>query len=259
MSNILIQDFVLLLLIFLRIMTAFTAAPIFGHNAFPILPRVFLAFLISYIVKISIMNKVPVIDISTYGLFSNSVKEIIMGLIIGFFLQLVFYAISFAGSLIGFHLGFSIVELFNPSDDSQSNLMSQFFSMVAILLFFIVNGHHYIIRSLALSFDIVKPGGFRFTKPLFQMLVSGSGSIFLIALKIASPIIVSFLLIHIAEAIISKIIPQMQVFFVTQPVKSGAGLLMVAALIPVYVYVIKDMLRAYEDSLILLIRAIGQN
>lgn len=258
MSNIILQDFVLLLLIFLRIISTFTTAPVFGHNAFPILPRVFLSFIIAYIIKLSIMHKVPLLDLSTYGLFTNAIKEIIMGLIIGFFLQLVFHSISFAGSLIGFHLGFSIVELFNPMDDSQTSLMSEFFSMVAILIFFLINGHHYIIRSLGVSFDLVKPGGFSFTKPLFQILIMSSGSIFLIALKIASPIIISFFLIHIAEAIISKVIPQMQVFFVTQPVKSGIGLLLLAALLPVYVYVIKDLLRSYEDSLLSVIKSIGK-
>lgn len=258
MSTLLVQDFVLLILIFLRVMSAFTAAPVFGHNAFPMLPRIFLAFLVSYIIKLTLQSHLPAVDITMSSLFTNGLKEIVTGLILGYMLQLVFYGISFAGSLIGFDLGFSLAELFNPGDDSDSNIMGQFFSMAALLVFFLVNGHHYLIRSLALSFTIVKPGAFVFTKPLYQILINGSGSVFVIALKIASPIIISFFLIHIAEGIIAKVVPQMQVFFVTQPLKAGAGLLLLASLIPVYIFVIKDMLKLYEDTLVAVIKSIGQ-
>jgi flagellar biosynthetic protein FliR len=80
-------------------------------------------------------------------------------------------------------------------------------------------------------------------------------SVFVIAIKIAAPVLVSFFLIHIAEGIVARVIPQMQVFFVTQPLKIGLGFAMLAMVIPTYVYVIKSLLRSYEESLYQLIKA----
>ena len=68
---------------------------------------------------------------------------------------------------------------------------------------------------------------------------------------------VSFFLINIAEGILARIIPQMQVFFVTQPLKLMIGFLMLAFIVPVYIYVLKGLLRNFEDGLLTLIKAIG--
>ena len=89
------------------------------------------------------------------------------------------------------------------------------------------------------------------------MIIVYAASVFVIAVKIASPIMVSFFLIHIAEGIIARIIPQMQVFFVTQPLKIGIGLLMLAAITPLYLYVIKNLLQDYESKLYNLIQAMA--
>jgi flagellar biosynthetic protein FliR len=75
--------------------------------------------------------------------------------------------------------------------------------------------------------------------------------------KIAAPIMVSFFLIHIGEGIIARVIPQMQVFFVTQPLKIGLGFALLAGITPIYVYVIKNLLQDYENSLFNLIKAMG--
>jgi flagellar biosynthetic protein FliR len=80
----------------------------------------------------------------------------------------------------------------------------------------------------------------------------------IIAVKIASPIIVSYFLIQIAEGILGKVIPQMQVFFVAQPLVIGIGFTLLISLVPVYLYVIKYLLKGTEDNLMFLIKAMGQ-
>jgi flagellar biosynthetic protein FliR len=68
---------------------------------------------------------------------------------------------------------------------------------------------------------------------------------------------VSFFLVHLAEGIIAKVIPNIQVFFVTQPIKIGLGLVVIIAVIPFYVLVVKYLLQGYEYQLLELIRAMG--
>ncbi len=257
MSGILITDFIIVILIFLRILSAFMAAPIFNSTAFPVLPKLFLAFVISYIIFLTIDTSSINVNISLWWLFINGVKEIFTGLVIGFMLQMVFWGIQYAGGLIGFNMGLTMAEVFNPMDNTQSNIIGEALNIGAILIFFLIDGHHYIIRGLSYSFTVISIGKFSFTKPLYELLIKYSASVFIIAVKISAPIMVSFFLIHIGEGIIARIIPQMQVFFVTQPLKIGLGFALLAGITPLYVYLIKNLLQDYENSLFNLIKAMG--
>lgn len=252
-----IVDFIIVILIFIRISTALISSPIFGSKIVPTIPKLFLSIVLAYIVYLTI-DKNAITSVPTgYMIVILSIKEAITGLVIGFMLQFVFWGVSYAGTLIGFDMGLTMAEVFNPSSDVNNNIVGEFLYYGALMIFFIINGHHYIISSLKFSFSVIPLGKFTLTKPVYDLIVIYSSSIFIIAVKIASPIMVSFFLIHIAEGIVARIIPQMQVFFVTQPLKIGIGLLMLAAITPLYLYIIKNLLQDYEGKLFSLIEAMG--
>ncbi|HMN22865.1 MAG: flagellar biosynthetic protein FliR [Ignavibacteriaceae bacterium] len=252
-----IVDFIIVILIFIRISTALISSPIFGSKIVPTIPKLFLSIVLAYIVYLTI-DKNAITSVPTgYMIVILSIKEAITGLVIGFMLQFVFWGVSYAGTLIGFDMGLTMAEVFNPSSDVNNNIVGEFLYYGALMIFFIINGHHYIISSLKFSFSVIPLGKFTLTKPVYDLIVIYSSSIFIIAVKIASPIMVSFFLIHIAEGIVARIIPQMQVFFVTQPLKIGIGLLMLAAITPLYLYIIKNLLQDYEGKLYSLIEAMG--
>mgnify|MGYP001300108460 CR=1 FL=1 len=252
-----IVDFIIVILIFIRISTALISSPIFGSKIVPTIPKLFLSIVLAYIVYLTI-DKNAITSVPTgYMIVILSIKEAITGLVIGFMLQFVFWGVSYAGTLIGFDMGLTMAEVFNPSSDVNNNIVGEFLYYGALMIFFIINGHHYIISSLKFSFSVIPLGKFTLTKPVYDLIVIYSSSIFIIAVKIASPIMVSFFLIHIAEGIVARIIPQMQVFFVTQPLKIGIGLLMLAAIPPLYLYIIKNLLQDYEGKLYSLIEAMG--
>lgn len=257
MTNILVVDFVLVLMIFLRIAAAFVAAPVFGNQALPATLKMVLALTISYIIFLTISKEPNTIPINLFSLFINGLKEIMTGLLIGFMLNFVFYGVNYAGTLIGFDMQLSMSEMFNPMDETSSNIIGEVLNFGAILIFFLIDGHHYFIRGLAYSFNIVHVGHFAINESVFNLIMQYTSGIFIIAIKIASPLLVTFFLIHIAEGIISRVIPQMQVFFVTQPLKLALGFIMIASVVPIYVYVIKNLLKAYEDNLFGLIKAMG--
>jgi flagellar biosynthetic protein FliR len=258
MINIPIAEFIIVLLIFLRILAAFVSSPIYGNQAVPALVKVFLSLVISYIVFLTIDKSKIIVEYNMAWIFTNAVKEIISGLILGFMLNFVFHGISYAGSQIGFEMGLSMSEVFNPIDNSSENVIGNIFFYGAIVLFFLINGHHYIISGIVYSFSVFPIGKFTINEPVYELLVKYSGEVFVIAIKIASPIIVSYFLIKIAEGIVGKVIPQMQVFFVAQPLLIGVGLLLLISLVPVYLYVIKYLLSGYENNLYSLIKAMGQ-
>ncbi len=258
MINIPVEDFIIVLLIFMRIFAAFASSPIYGHKAIPALVKVFLALVISYIVFLTIDKSNLVIEYNLAWLFVNAMKEIITGLIIGFTLNFIFHGISYAGILMGFNIGLSMASELNPVDGTSGNVIGDLLYFASLLLFFLINGHYYLISSLVYSFAIIHIGKFTINQPVYELIVKYSAAVFIIAVKIASPIFVSFVLIQIAEGIMTKVIPQFQIFFVAQPLLIGIGLFMLASLAPVYLYVVKYLLKGYEDNLVTLIRAMGQ-
>lgn len=258
MINIPVGEFVIAILIFLRIISAFTSAPVYGDQSVPVLTRIFLSMLITYIIFLTIDKSAIVVETNITWLVTNGVKEIITGLIIGFMLNFVFHGVSYAGELIGFDMELSMAASLNPFDATSSNDIGQVLFFGTVLIFFLINGHHYVISGLVYSFSVVHIGKFSITETTFQLLIKYAGTVFVIAVKIASPILVSYFLIYLAEGIMTKVIPQMQVFFVSQPLIVGLGYVLMAGLIPVYVYVIKYLLKGYETNLATLIKAMGQ-
>ncbi|MHB8578616.1 MAG: flagellar biosynthetic protein FliR [Ignavibacteriaceae bacterium] len=258
MINIPELDFIIVLLIFLRIFSAFVSSPVYSNKAVPVLMKVFLSLIISYIVFLTIDKSKIVVETNLGWLFTNAMTEIFTGLVIGFMLNFVFHGISFAGSLIGFNMGLSMAEALNPVDGFSNNVIGNILSMASLLLFILINGHLYVISGLFYSFSIVHIGKNTFTEPVYQLLIRYSAGIFIIAVKIASPFIVSYFLVYIAEGIMARVIPQMQVFFVSQPIMLGLGFILLTTLVPIYFYVIKYMLSGYEDNLVSLIKAMGQ-
>ena len=209
-----IIDFIIVFLIFVRVSTALIASPVFGSRTIPTLPKIFLSLIIAYIVYLTIDRSVLTNVPTGWMLVILSIKEAITGLVMGFMMQFVFWGVSYAGTLIGFDMGLTMAEVFNPSSEESGNVIGEFLYYGALMVFFLINGHHYIISSIKHSFSVIPLGKFTINKPVYDLIVIYAASVFVIAVKIASPIMVSFFLVHIGEGIIARIIPQMQVFII---------------------------------------------
>ena len=257
MNHILVFDFIIVFLIFLRIIAAFVSAPIFNNQALPVLAKIFLAFVIAYIIFLVRDNSAVKVETGLFWLFTNAIKEIITGLLIGYSLNLVFYGFSYAGSLIGFDMELEMAQALNPMDNTDTNILGEAIYLAAILVFLLINGHYYLIRALAYSFTVIPIGKYAISKPVFDLILKYSAGVFIIAIKISAPFLVSFFLVNVAEGIIARVIPQMQVFFVVQPLKISLGFLLLIITSPLIIFTIKSLLRSFEDNLFVLVKAMG--
>ncbi|MBI3124083.1 MAG: flagellar biosynthetic protein FliR [Ignavibacteriales bacterium] len=257
MKEILIGDFLIVLLMFLRILAMMIAAPVLGHNSIPTITRIFIAFVVAYITFLTVDKSKIVLDVNLASIFLAAVKEIITGTIIGTVINFVFYGISYAGHMIGFDMGLTMAEVLDPSQETSNNVVGEVIFYGSMMLFIIINGHHYLISATVASFKIVPVAKYTITEPLIGLIIKYSFSVFAIAMKIAAPVVVSFLLVHIAEGIIARVIPQIQIMYITQPLKIGLGLVFLSVLVPLYIYVIKNMLQGYEDQLSQMLNAMS--
>lgn len=257
MLDFLVNNFVGFLLIFLRVLALFFAAPVLNDSSVPNKVRILMALFFAYIITLFVKPAININEITIWFLLISAIKEIVIGLIIGFFTYMIFWAISFAGSLMGFDLGLSIAELISPNLDLNADVVSMIFYVFALLIFVLINGPEYLIRSIYYSFKIVPVTKMNLTNITEGIIISESAKVFVIAVKIAAPILITFLLFDIAESIMSRIIPQMQVFFVLYPVRMWLGFVLISGSMLFFFYTIKNLLQLNEENLIRLINSMG--
>jgi len=148
---------------------------------------------------------------------------------LGLSMQLVFEAAQFAGQVVGVQTGFSLITLLDPQTQADTPVLSIFHQLIALLIFFQLNVHHWLLRGLATSFSYLPPGA-SLTHSLASMaLLQSAGSIWLVGLEIAAPVVVATLVVDIALGFLGKASPQLPVVLVGLSVKNILGLAVLAA------------------------------
>jgi len=254
MTEILIKDFLGGVMIFLRIGAMFTIVPVFNNRNIPLLPKLTLALLITYILVYTVDLSPVQYEEGLIFLAIMGIKEIITGLIMGATLRFIFDGIGYAALHIGRDMGLVMLEMFDPSTESQNNMLSILFIMLATIVFILINGHHFIIESLAYSFNVIPLGHYTVNGNVVELIIKYSAMMFILSVKISAPIMVAFFLLHLASGIISRVSPNFQVFFVLLPLKLLLGMALLATILPLYVYVFRTLLINYEDKLLELIK-----
>ena len=255
MLELLVNNFVGFLLVFVRVLALFIAAPVLGDRAIPMLTRILFSVFLAYILVMITKVNISIENTNLWLIASYAVREMVVGLLIGFFMHLIFWAVSFAGSIMGFDLGLSLAELISPMQELNADVVSLSIFFLGMFVFLLVDGPEFLVRALYYSFKVIPLGGINLTHDVETTLIKKSAEVFVIAVKIASPIMVTFFLLDISEGIMSKIIPQMQVFFVLYPLRLALGLLMVAVSMVFFFFVIKGLLSIHEESMLSLIKA----
>ena len=229
-----LDQFHVFLLILLRVSAVLIAAPIFGHRSFLARAKVGLAVMVTFIVFPLVVDKgfVPPVGIWPYVFLM--MREVIMGLILGFAVLLVFVAIQFAGQLAGLQMGFGIVNVIDPQSSNQISILGQFLNILAILTVLTLNGHHMILSGLVSSFDIVPLGGVVFNSEVLQKLTELTAEVFVAALKISAPVMMALFLVSVAMGVLARTVPQMNVFIVGFPVQIAVGLVALMISLPMF-------------------------
>jgi flagellar biosynthetic protein FliR len=159
-------------------------------------------------------------------------KELLIGLAFAFVVGTLFAAVAVAGSFLDTAIGFSYGSLVDPFTGVQSSVLQQAYSLVGILVFIAIGGDAWVVKGLAHTYDLV---------PIDQMpalggLVSGVQvafvSIFVSAIQVAGPVLLAIVLTDAAFGLVSRVVPQLNVFGVGFPAKVAVGLLLVGVSLP---------------------------
>jgi len=160
--------------------------------------------------------------------------EAFLGILLGFAAALPFAGIRMAGELVGVQMGFGIASVFDPRQEQQISVTAQFYDLLAVLLFLLLDGHHLLLRALGTSVQALPPGQAAFGGRAVQQIVALGGSLFIIALSVGGPLIAVLFLADAAMGFVARTVPQMNIFIVGIPVKIGLGLLAIALTLPFF-------------------------
>ena len=208
------------------------SAPLFDSKTIPVIFKAGLAIAISIVLVpvLNLNNIVFVEEIIPFGI--GLAGEIILGIIIGLSVKLVFAGIQLAGKLTGLQMGFAIADILDPITSSQVSITGQFNFLVAMLIFLIINAHHWFLIALAESFQLIPPFNFNFTTAIIEQIMILAGNLFVIAVKVGAPVIAALLITSVTMGLIARTVPQMQIFIVAMPLKIIVGLLFLGLSLP---------------------------
>ena len=154
--------------------------------------------------------------------------EVIVGLILGLTLTFVVEGAELAGQIMGFQLGYSLVNVIDPQTQVDTPVLSIFHQGVVLLLFLQLGVHHWLLRGLAKSFEYLPPGVASATPAATGELLHAAGAMLTIAVQIAAPALSATLLADIVLGLIGKASPRLPVLFTGLSIKALVGFLVLA-------------------------------
>jgi flagellar biosynthetic protein FliR/FlhB len=211
-------------MVFLRMLAFCSTVPIFYPKGTPTTMKIFIAGILSFLIA-------PTIDTtSLLEVNSNSyliifmINEVISGLLMGLVTNTVFNIMKMAGQLMDTSVGLGMINLFDPNTNTNSTLIENLIYWISLMIFFIIDGHHLLIRLLIQSFKSIGLGQSILSLGSIWVAVDSMISCFTIGVKIAIPIVLIILITEIVLGLISRTVPQLNIMILGLPVKLLVGL-----------------------------------
>lgn len=212
------------LAIFARIMGAMAFAPIFGNRAVTRRVRIFIG--IGCALAVFSANPYAPLGYSTFLEYSVLlVKEVVVGVTMGFMANITLTIIGAAGQFIDREIGFSMVSEFDQSMNTDVTITAEFYNMLVMIIMLCCNMHYFVISALADSFQLIPLGDVALDSgALYNTMVHYVADYFVISLRIALPIMISTMLLNVVLGVLAKTAPQMNMFVIGMQLKIFVGL-----------------------------------
>jgi flagellar biosynthesis protein FliR len=226
------KDTLSFLFIFVRVGIIFAIIPLFSAEIVPRRITAVIAIFLSFVILPIVPT--PAVDaqnLNVLTLIVLMIHELMVGLCLGLAINVIFAGVQIAGELIGFQMGFSIVNVVDPMTGVDAPITANVLYILAFLLFLSFGGDHMLIKALVESFSIIPVKAGLPHQAFLMAVISYTAEAFVIGVKVSAPVIGILLLVNIAFAIMSRAIPQMNVFIMAFPVTIAIGLIFMIVII----------------------------
>jgi len=216
-----------ILLISVRISGVLLLSPLFSIAQLPIRIRILFLLGLSLVLYLGLAIS-PLHSLASIGgLISAIITEVIVGALMAFGIFTAFAAFMFGGRVMDFQMGFGVANLIDPATNTQAPLIGTLLNIMGVMTFFLLDAHHMILRGLAYSFDKI-PVGTPINELNMLAVIQQFGIVFSYGIALASPVILTLLLVDVGVAVAARTMPQINIFIVAMPLKIFIGLMVLA-------------------------------
>lgn len=234
------------LLIFCRVGAAMMVMPGIGDSY--VSPRVRLLFSVGLSVVLTplLMNTMPPLPGSALMLTLLIIAEVLIGAFIGMIARTIFSALHVAGTVIAYQSSLAVSSIFDPVTGTQTAVLSNFMTIVALTVMFALNLHHLLIASVVQSYELFVPGQYPLVEDMFKYHLKLLGDCFALGILLAAPHIAFSFVFYLMGGLMTRLMPNFQIFFVMMSPQVVIAFLLIFALLPTLVEVFTNFM---EDQL----------
>lgn len=224
-------NFVAFLMVTARVSGIFTFNPIFSRQNVPIRIKVGTTLVMSMVTMSYMGDSLVYVNSGVFAMAMDLAKELLIGLVLGFFVNLILTVIIYAGEVMDTQIGFGMAKAMDPMTGIQMPLFANLFYYLFILYFFIVGGHLKYVQLFVTSYDIL-PISYSFTPDtlnLIRFIVDYLGVVLTLAVQFAMPILAAELITEFIIGVMMKAVPTIQIFVINIQLKIVIGLFVLLA------------------------------
>ncbi len=238
------EEFQRFLICLARIAGFISAIPVLFANQTPVRVRAGFVFMSGLLLFPVMEATIPDISFTTITFLLLMISEVLLGSLIGLVARMIFTAVEFGGTVIGYQMGFAAANVFDPQSQRQLSLISQFQNVFAILIFLSINGHHIFFQMAVESYKILPPGVFNISGDAIPYLMTLSSRIFMLGVQFSAPVLAVLLLSGLILGILARVFPQLNVFLLSFPLNIGLSFTVIALTLPLVTILIR---REFDD------------
>jgi len=213
------------MLVFFRVVSMLWMIPLLSSRYVSVTFKAGVSLLIAFLLYGTVDVAVDVLG-DPFAFLLIIAKEAFIGITIGFVVKVVFSSITVAGDVMSLQTGFAFARLMDPFTMTQVSVLEQVKYLLAVMIFFAIDAHYIVFKAISTSFRELPVGSAALREPLVHYVVSATAKVFSVGLKIGAPVIVTLFLAELAFGMLSRMIPQVNIFIEGVPVKILIGISM---------------------------------
>jgi len=215
----------------MRIGAMMMVAPIFSVRQIPVRFRALVAVLVTLIVQ-PILPPAPLVPAFSISSLLIAAQQIAIGVSLGFLLQMAFNALIFGGQVMAYSMGLGFANMLDPTNGVQVPVVAQFWLILAMLAFLMMNGHLLLIAAIVDTFSVLPIASDGLSRAGIWELLSWASRMFAAGLLMAMPVITALLLINIGMGVVSRAAPQLNIFAIGFPITLMMGFILIWTTLP---------------------------
>ena len=215
-----------------RISAFFLILPVFGWKSIPARIKVAVTILITIFFSMIIPVPFDSRQVSVVESVLLLANEATYGLALGLIAAFVFASVKFCGRIIERQMGLAMAQILDPLSGEDTQALGALLEMIFILLFLSANGHHLFLVMISRSYEAFPAGSIPTISALTGCIIKAGSTLLMAGFKLSAPILATFLVLMVVLAVFARMVPEMNILFISLPLRVGLGLLMVAMFLP---------------------------